>query len=87
MVGDFNEWTRGLASRLMKDAFEAVELGKFLRRARTYPGVFPVLHLDHFYYDRRLSLRNFRVYRNRKTLIASDHLPMVAEFDLMPAAE
>lgn len=87
VVGDFNEWTRGLASRLMKDAFEAVELGKFLRRARTYPGVFPVLHLDHFYYDRRLSLRNFRVYRNRKTLIASDHLPMVAEFDLMPAAE
>ena len=81
VVGDFNEWTRGLASRLMGDAFEAVDPKKFLRYARSYPGVLPVLHLDHFYYDKQLSLKSFRLDRSRKALIASDHVPMVAEFE------
>jgi endonuclease/exonuclease/phosphatase family metal-dependent hydrolase len=81
VVGDFNEWTRGLASRLMGAAFEAPRPKTFLRH-RSYPGVFPVLHLDHFYYDKDLELRSFRIYRNRKILAASDHLPLVAEFEL-----
>jgi len=82
VVGDFNEWTRGLASRLMTECFEAVQPRTFLRYSRTYPGVFPVLHLDHFYYDKQLFLSSFRVHRSRTALIASDHLPMVAEFEL-----
>jgi endonuclease/exonuclease/phosphatase family metal-dependent hydrolase len=65
----------------MGEKFEAVEIRKFLHCARAYPGVFPVLHLDHFYYDRKLSLKTFRLHRSRKALIASDHLPMVAEFE------
>lgn len=81
VVGDFNEWTRGLASRLMGGVFQTVEPRMFLRYARTYPGAFPFLHLDHFYYDKELLLRNFRLHRSRKALVASDHLPLVAEFD------
>ena len=81
VVGDFNEWTRGLASRMMKDAFETIEPRKFMRYARSYPGVFPVLHLDHFYYDKQLTLQSFRLHRSRKALVASDHLPSVAEFE------
>jgi endonuclease/exonuclease/phosphatase family metal-dependent hydrolase len=80
VVGDFNEWTRGLASRMMGDAFEEIKPGKFLRYARTYPGILPVFHLDHFYYDKQLTLRSFRLHRTRTALIASDHLPLVAEF-------
>ena len=82
VVGDFNEWTRGLASRLMGRHFKAVEPRLFLRYARTYPGVLPLLHLDHFYYDEQLALRNFRLHRSRKALIASDHLPLIAEFEI-----
>lgn len=82
VVGDFNEWTRGLASRLMSKAFEAAEPRKLLRYPRTYPGVFPVLHLDHFYYDEQLQLIDFRVYRTRVSLLASDHLPLVATFEI-----
>lgn len=66
----------------MGEAFESVEVRKFLRYARTYPGIFPVLHLDHFYYDGRLCLKSFPVYRSRKVLIASDHLPLVAEYEV-----
>jgi endonuclease/exonuclease/phosphatase family metal-dependent hydrolase len=87
VVGDFNEWTRGLTSRLMRDAFEAVEPRAFLRYARTYPGVLPVLHLDHFYYDSQLELRSFRLHRSRKALVASDHLPLVAEFETKPTQD
>lgn len=79
VVGDFNEWTRGLASRLMGEAFEAARPKTFLRYGRTYPGVFPLLHLDHFYHDKHLVLCNFRVHRSRRALVASDHLPLVAE--------
>jgi endonuclease/exonuclease/phosphatase family metal-dependent hydrolase len=82
VAGDFNEWTRGLASRLMGDSFESIEPRKFLRYARTYPGIFPVFHLDHFYYDHHLVLKSFRLHRSRKALIASDHLPLVADFEM-----
>jgi endonuclease/exonuclease/phosphatase family metal-dependent hydrolase len=58
VVGDFNEWTRGLAWRLLRDVFEVVEPRAFLH-TRTYPGVLPLLHLDHFYYDEQLSLAHF----------------------------
>lgn len=82
VVGDFNEWTRGLASRLMADAFEEIKPGKFLRYARTYPGILPVFHLDHFYYDKQLTLRSFHLHRSRIALIASDHLPIMADFEI-----
>jgi endonuclease/exonuclease/phosphatase family metal-dependent hydrolase len=85
VLGDFNEWTRGLATRLMGSEFEAVEPRAFLRYSRTYPGVFPLLHLDHFYFDKQLTLRGFRLVRSRTALIASDHLPLVADFALRRA--
>lgn len=82
VVGDFNEWTRGLASRLMGKEFNAVEPRAYLRYSRTYPGVFPLLHLDHFYYDQHFSIESFRLHRSRRALVASDHLPLVADFVL-----
>lgn len=48
----------------------------------SYPGVIPVLHLDHFYFDQRLALRRFRLCRSRQAIIASDHLPLAADFAL-----
>jgi endonuclease/exonuclease/phosphatase family metal-dependent hydrolase len=81
VVGDFNEWTRGVATRLMGEHFESVDV-RLLGRRRTYPGLFPVFHLDHFYFDRALTLRSFRLDRTKLSLVASDHLPLVAEFEL-----
>lgn len=82
VVGDFNEWTRGLASRLMGSAFHTAVPRQLLRYRRTYPGVFPVLHLDHFYYDEGMKMVDVKVQRGRKALIASDHLPIVGEFEM-----
>jgi endonuclease/exonuclease/phosphatase family metal-dependent hydrolase len=86
VLGDFNEWTRGLATRLMSHEFESVEPQAHLRYSRTYPGLLPILHLDHFYFDRHLLLQSFRLHRSRKALVASDHLPLVAEFTIKAVA-
>ena len=80
VLGDFNEWTRGLTTRLMKQGFRSIDPKKFLRYGRTYPGLFPLLHLDNFYFDPTLRVCTFKVHRSRKALIASDHLPMFADF-------
>jgi len=85
VAGDFNEWTRGLASRLMGDNFKSVDLKQFLKSRRTYPGILPFLHLDHIYFDHCFDLRHFRLHRSRTALVASDHLPIVADLELAAA--
>jgi endonuclease/exonuclease/phosphatase family metal-dependent hydrolase len=50
-----------------------------LRRWRTYPGFFPILHLDHIYYEGRVEVVKVTLPRDRLTLMASDHLPLVAD--------
>src|SRR5437868_11699595 len=80
VLGDFNEWTRGLTTRLLSEQFQSVDITRYAKRGRTYPGVLPLLHLDHIYYDAALELQNFSVVKNRLTLVASDHLPLLAEF-------
>lgn len=80
VIGDFNEWTHGLVSRMLHQKFESVDIQLHLNRKRTYPGVLPIMHLDHMYFDRALVLEQFSLHRSRMALMASDHLPLVAEF-------
>lgn len=80
VLGDFNEWTHGLASRLLTQHFKSADIRHHLRRARTYPGVLPLVHLDHIYYDHALVLERLTLHRSRTALVASDHLPLVADF-------
>jgi endonuclease/exonuclease/phosphatase family metal-dependent hydrolase len=77
VVGDFNEWTRGIASALMHEQFASVD-AKLLKK--TFPGLVPLFRLDHFYFDRHLKLKDFAVVRTKLTKMASDHLPLVADF-------
>lgn len=80
VLGDFNEWTSGLATRLLRSHLESADVRAHLRRTRTYPGLFPFLHLDHIYYDPALRLEKLTLCRTRKAIVASDHLPLVGEF-------
>ena len=82
VLGDFNEWTRGLTTRLLRQDFVAPDLRDHMDRSRTYPGVLPFLHLDHIYFDPTLRLDRFTLHKTRASLIASDHLPLVADFSL-----
>lgn len=78
ILGDFNEWMRGLATTTLSSLFESIDIYAHLKRRRTYPGIFPVLHLDHIYYEGHVEVLSMELDRSRKALIASDHLPLVA---------
>jgi endonuclease/exonuclease/phosphatase family metal-dependent hydrolase len=79
ILGDFNEWTRGLATKTLTSLFESVDIYAHLKRRRTYPGIFPFLHLDHIYYEGLVEVRGVELTRSRTSLMASDHLPLVAD--------
>ena len=79
VLGDFNEWMRGLATKMLSERLNSVDLRNHLRRRRTYPGLFPILHLDHIYYAGRVEIVGIELPRTRQSLVASDHLPLVAD--------
>jgi len=82
VLGDFNEWMRGLVTRTLSEKLNSVDLRNHLQRRRTYPGVFPILHLDHIYYTGRIEITSIELPRTRLSLVASDHLPLVADVRL-----
>ncbi len=79
ILGDFNEWMRGLATHTLSSLFKSIDIHSHLRRRRTYPGFFPMVHLDHIYYEGELEVRSLELPRTRRALMASDHLPLVAD--------
>jgi len=82
LVGDFNEWTRGLTTRMLSDKFESLNLELHVRKRRSYPGLLPVMHLDHIYFERPLHIEKAELIRTRLSRIASDHLPLVADLKI-----
>jgi endonuclease/exonuclease/phosphatase family metal-dependent hydrolase len=82
MLGDFNEWLRGPATRVLMERLDSLDLRTHLKRRRTYPGILPMLHLDHIYYRGRVDVTRVELCRTRTALIASDHLPLVAELKI-----
>jgi endonuclease/exonuclease/phosphatase family metal-dependent hydrolase len=79
VLGDFNEWSRGLVADVLAERMNSLDLFPHLKRRRTYPGFFPVLHLDHIYFSGPIDIRKVELPRTRLALVASDHLPLVAD--------
>jgi endonuclease/exonuclease/phosphatase family metal-dependent hydrolase len=79
VLGDFNEWGRGLVADVLAQRMQSVDLLPYLGRRRTYPGFFPVFHLDHIYYAGAVDVRHVELARTRLSLVASDHLPLLAD--------
>jgi endonuclease/exonuclease/phosphatase family metal-dependent hydrolase len=83
VLGDFNEWTKGLATRLLAARLKTVNIREHIGRRRTYPGVLPLLNLDHIYFDKYFEVKKLELHRTPTALVASDHLPLVAELRLL----
>jgi endonuclease/exonuclease/phosphatase family metal-dependent hydrolase len=79
VLGDFNEWARGLATDVLGQRLQSVDLRTHLRRRRTYPGFFPILHLDHIYFEGQVEVLRVALPKDRMAKMASDHLPLVAD--------
>ena len=82
LLGDTNEWTRGLFTRTLSKHLESADIRQHLKRSRTYPGMMPLLHLDHIYYDSALQLTGMHLHRTSASVVASDHLPLIGDFHL-----
>jgi endonuclease/exonuclease/phosphatase family metal-dependent hydrolase len=80
ILGDFNEWTRGLTSQLMVRQFRKIQPRQHQKKRGSFPGPIPLLELDHIYFDEALELVHFKLIRTRLALISSDHLPLLADF-------
>ena len=80
MLGDFNEWMRGLATTLLSERLHSVDLRDYLRAARaptracsrsctSITSTTPA----------RVEIVGIELPRTRLSLVASDHLPLVAD--------
>jgi len=89
MMSRSKEWLQqnGRRRRICAGTYDAI----ILTRAVAYfvvtavfkaMGVLPFLRLGHICFDTSLVLEGATLYRSRKALIASDHLPIVSDFHL-----
>lgn len=77
VAGDFNDWGTTVPIALAKAGLVAFNQQK----AATFPSRLPVVQLDHVY-ARGLTPLGLQVPRGRIWGRMSDHLPLIAEFDL-----
>jgi endonuclease/exonuclease/phosphatase family metal-dependent hydrolase len=82
VVGDLNEWTRGLTTHLLRETFHTFSPRHTLRLPATFPGLLPLVTLDHCYYEAPLELLDSHLVRTPTALVASDHLPLIADFNI-----
>lgn len=80
LVGDFNEWTNGLTTRMLSARFETLDTDLHVGRRRSFPGFLPMLRLDHIYFEKPLHIVKSEMVRTRLARAASDHLPLTATF-------
>ncbi|MBZ5611378.1 MAG: endonuclease/exonuclease/phosphatase family protein [Acidobacteriia bacterium] len=82
VLGDFNDWTHGVVTRTLSAEFHFRDFAAHLKRTRSYPAILPLVHLDHIYCDQHLNIVKAAFQRDRVSLLASDHLPLVAELTI-----
>jgi len=87
VAGDFNDWRSLLRAFYVEGMGLACatdhETGQGPKAIKTYPSFSPRGGLDRIYYRGGLQLLNVQRSRYKVARIASDHLPVVADFKLM----
>jgi endonuclease/exonuclease/phosphatase family metal-dependent hydrolase len=82
VLGDFNEWIRGSITPKLTAHLHKANVRRNLRRSRTFPGAFPMFRLDNIYFERSLHLKRLYRHKSRAALVASDHLPLIADLSV-----
>ena len=87
LVGDFNatSLTRPYQKFLTRltDGQRHIGLG---RMVPTFPSNFPVLRIDHVFCSPRIRCTKVQTAMFPLARVASDHLPLVVDFDILPAS-
>ena len=85
LLGDFNAVPRSRAYRRMAERLrDAQRVSRSIVRT-TFPARLPVMRLDHIFVSPSIHVLRTEVLRTPLARIASDHLPLVMEFELEDA--
>lgn len=82
VAGDFNDWRSRLVPALQAQLGLSSATDRGSRSLATYPSFLPGGPLDRIYYRGPLKLVAARRCRLRLSRVASDHLPVIADFEL-----
>jgi endonuclease/exonuclease/phosphatase family metal-dependent hydrolase len=83
LLGDFNTLPGSRTYRALSQTLLPAAPPTFRRRTATFPSRFPVLALDHIFGNHRIAWRNARTLNGPLPRAASDHLPLLAEFEFV----
>ncbi|MBX3475663.1 MAG: endonuclease/exonuclease/phosphatase family protein [Planctomycetes bacterium] len=86
LVGDFNDWRNSL-SRGVLGGGEFVQFTSPPSRFRTFPAWLPIGALDKAFGCARIRPERAHVVASRLARVASDHLPLVLDFEVAPRAQ
>jgi endonuclease/exonuclease/phosphatase family metal-dependent hydrolase len=83
LTGDFNVGRRSRSYRRLAACLRPARDSAGKRRLRTFPSRLPILSLDHVFVSDLVETADVRTVRTRLTRLASDHLPLLAEFRML----
>lgn len=86
LAGDMNAVPRSRAYRqLVSRLTDAQRVpGANFRPSATFPSMMPLLRLDHVMVSKSIRVTRTEVVRTPLARLASDHLPLVVDFDIVP---
>jgi endonuclease/exonuclease/phosphatase family metal-dependent hydrolase len=83
LLGDFNATATSLVYRTLADKLEpARRLAPHKSPTSTFPSTLPVLRIDHLFVSREIRVKDVFAPFDALTRIASDHLPLVMDFEV-----
>jgi endonuclease/exonuclease/phosphatase family metal-dependent hydrolase len=84
VCGDFNATPRSRAYRMLAGTLRDAQRLAGNPRVRTWPSVLPFVRYDHVFVGHGIRVRNVEVPRTLRTTVASDHLPVLMDFEVHP---
>ncbi len=83
LCGDFNAGPSSPVCYRISQGLRGVQsvTGR-LRSKKTFPSRLPVIRIDHIFISKKLTVNRTLVPRSALTMVASDHLPLIAELRL-----
>lgn len=81
LCGDFNFTTQSRPYSLVTTRLRDAASGS---RLRTFPSASPFFRIDHIFLSAHLGVTSIRTVKTELSRIASDHLPVVADLEILP---
>ena len=80
ITGDFNDWRNTLGPQLLAEhGFHQASAPP--SRFRSFPAMMPVISIDKVFHQPNLTIEHLAVWKTKLSRQASDHLPVVVDFE------